>query len=92
MYTKVNNAIKLLSDKITGDVRSDDALKFTQAALNLAHVLAVQNNINEQPKAVAKWLSKMTLDGYCSATNFKEEVILCLESGEWREEELQEEQ
>mgnify|MGYP001598582648 CR=1 FL=1 len=33
-------AITLLAKKITADVKADDALKFTQAALNLAHVLA----------------------------------------------------
>ena len=40
MKTEVENAIKLLAEKITSDVKADDALKFTQAALNLAHVEA----------------------------------------------------
>ena len=38
MKTEIENAIKLLAQKITGDVKADEALKFTQAALNLAHV------------------------------------------------------
>jgi hypothetical protein len=40
METAIESAIKLLAEKITGDIKSDDALKFTQAALNLAHVEA----------------------------------------------------
>jgi hypothetical protein len=38
-------AIKLLAGKITGDLKSDDALKITQSALNLAHVLATLDNM-----------------------------------------------
>lgn len=38
MKTEIEAAIKILAKKITDDVKSDDALKFTQAALNLAHV------------------------------------------------------
>jgi hypothetical protein len=38
----INSAIKLLAEKITSDVKADEALKFTQAALNLAHVQQVQ--------------------------------------------------
>ena len=41
MDTKVNKAIELLAEKINSDVTADEALKFTQAALNLAHVLSV---------------------------------------------------
>lgn len=40
MEAKIENAIKLLVDKSLDNVRGDDALKFTQAALNLAHVAA----------------------------------------------------
>lgn len=46
METAIEKAIKLLAEKITSDVKADDALKFTQAALNLAHVLQV----NKQTK------------------------------------------
>lgn len=42
MEAHIETAIKLLAEKITKDVKADDALKFTQAALNLAHVLATQ--------------------------------------------------
>ncbi len=37
----IAEAIKVLAAKITKDVKGDDALKFTQAALNLAHTDAV---------------------------------------------------
>ena len=38
-------AIKVLAEKVTSDMKSDDALKYTQAALNLAHVLATIDNM-----------------------------------------------
>ena len=44
MEKAIEDAIKLLAEKIKSDVKPDDALKFTQAALNLAHVSAVQRN------------------------------------------------
>ena len=37
---KIDKAIDVLADKITDASKSDDALKFTQAALNLAHTKA----------------------------------------------------
>ena len=40
MKTEIEAAINLLAGKITGDIKADDALKYTQAALNLAHVKA----------------------------------------------------
>ena len=40
MKTEIETAIKTLTDQIKPDMKADDALKFTQAALNLAHVLA----------------------------------------------------
>jgi hypothetical protein len=33
----IKDAIQLLSEKIIQEIKPDDALKFTQAALNLAH-------------------------------------------------------
>lgn len=42
MTETIENAIKKLAEKITSDIKSDDALKYTQAALNLAHVLQVK--------------------------------------------------
>jgi hypothetical protein len=45
MEDAIKNGIKLLAEKITKDVKSEDALRFTQAALNLEHVLATKNNI-----------------------------------------------
>jgi len=44
MEKAIEDAIKLLAEKIKSDVKPDEALKFTQAALNLAHVSAVQRN------------------------------------------------
>jgi len=38
----IENTMKLLALNITKTTKSEDALRFTQAALNLAHVLAVQ--------------------------------------------------
>ena len=45
MKNEIETAIKLLSEKINQSVKSEDALRFTQAALNLAHVLATINNM-----------------------------------------------
>lgn len=42
MKEKIDKAIEVLADKINTNVKADEALKFTQAALNLAHVNAVQ--------------------------------------------------
>jgi len=41
MKEAIERAVKLLAEKITKDIKSEDALRFTQAALNLEHVLAV---------------------------------------------------
>lgn len=38
MNVKLDDAIDTLCKKITKDVTADDALKYTQAALNLANV------------------------------------------------------
>lgn len=42
MKAEIERAIKLLAEKINGDVKPDEALKYTQAALNLAHVEATR--------------------------------------------------
>jgi hypothetical protein len=47
MEKSIQDAITLLSKKIVGDVKADDALKFTQAALNLAHVAAVTKSMQK---------------------------------------------
>jgi hypothetical protein len=47
MKKEIERAIKLLAEKIDGPVKSEDALRYTQAALNLAHVLATLNNMKE---------------------------------------------
>jgi hypothetical protein len=45
MKKTIEKAVKLLAEKITADIKSEDALRFTQAALNLEHVLAVWGKI-----------------------------------------------
>lgn len=45
MKEEIGTAIKLLAEKTNNSVKSEDALRFTQAALNLAHVLATLNNM-----------------------------------------------
>ena len=50
MEEEIQKAIKLLAEKITGNIKSDDALRYTQAALNLQHVLQVNSVIEEQIK------------------------------------------
>jgi len=45
MKTATEEAIKVLAEKVTSDMKSEDALKYTQAALNLAHVLATLDNM-----------------------------------------------
>lgn len=47
MEKSINDAIKLLAEKVIKDVKSEDALRFTQAALNLAHVLQVKSVIKK---------------------------------------------
>lgn len=39
MKESVEKAIQLLAEKVTSDTTSIQALQYTQAALNLAHVL-----------------------------------------------------
>ena len=38
---KLLNTIEILVDKIKSDVKADDALKYTQSALNVAHTIQV---------------------------------------------------
>lgn len=46
MKDKIEKAIKTLTDRASkDDTTADEALKFTQAALNLAHVSATFHNI-----------------------------------------------
>lgn len=41
---KLAEAIESIADKITGDVKADDTLKLTQAALNVAHTIHMLRN------------------------------------------------
>jgi len=50
MEKAINNAIKLLAEKIKGNIDSGDALRFSQAALNLQHIFAVQAEIKKISK------------------------------------------
>ncbi len=45
MEKKIEEAIERLTERITGTEKSEDALRFTQAALNLTHILATKDNI-----------------------------------------------
>jgi len=45
MKDELEKAIRLLAERITYDVTGDEALKLTQAALNLAHVAATFENM-----------------------------------------------
>ena len=47
MKTESENAIKILAKKGGEAEKADDALKLTQAALNLAHVLATIYNMKK---------------------------------------------
>lgn len=38
-------SLRLLCERIDESVKSEDALRFTQAALNIAHVLATLDNM-----------------------------------------------
>jgi len=46
MKSETEKAIIVLAKKVTEDIKPDEALKYTQAALNLAHVLATLANID----------------------------------------------
>ena len=54
MENSIKNGIKLLAEKITKDVKSEDALRFTQSALNLAHVLATEASTKHLEKKSLK--------------------------------------
>jgi len=41
MKEELEKAIKILAEMITKDMKADDALKYTQAALNAAHTIQV---------------------------------------------------
>lgn len=48
MNEEIDNAIKFLCEKNAGEVKSHEALQFTQAALNLAHVKQVLAQATKQ--------------------------------------------
>jgi hypothetical protein len=48
MEKAIEKAVKLLAERITEEVKADDALKLTQAALNLEHVLDVKATISQR--------------------------------------------
>lgn len=51
MDEKIDNAIEVLAGKIVQAVQPDQALKFTQATLNLAHAKSVLEAIKRGSKA-----------------------------------------
>ena len=44
---KLTKAIEILADKIIGDIKADDALKFTQAANNAANTICALSNMKK---------------------------------------------
>lgn len=48
MKESVEKSIKLLAEKITDNIKSEDAIRFSQSALNLAHILATLNLHNKE--------------------------------------------
>ena len=46
MKAKLEASVKVLAEKITSETKADDALKYTQAALNLTHALATLSNMD----------------------------------------------
>lgn len=50
MDEKIDFSIKVLLDKIRPTVKFDEALKFTQAALNLAHVRQIYLVVEAEKK------------------------------------------
>jgi len=45
MNTEIDTAIKNLTERINNNVDSGDALRYTQAALNLAHAKTVLSDL-----------------------------------------------
>jgi len=50
MKQAIERAIMVLLAKITEDINSEDALRLTQAALNLQQVLSIKHNIHLEEK------------------------------------------
>lgn len=48
MKTEIETAVEVLTKKIDNTVKADEALKFTQAALNLAHTSQVLELIKDK--------------------------------------------
>ena len=47
MEEKIDRAIEILAGKIVQSVKADEALKYTQAALNLAHTKGILKEIRK---------------------------------------------
>lgn len=47
MSDQIDKSIEKLAEKIVSDIKPDEALKFTQAALNLAHTKATLAHIKK---------------------------------------------
>lgn len=48
MKQALDQSIELLAKKVTEEIKPEEALKFTQAALNLSHVRAMYHAIELQ--------------------------------------------
>ena len=47
MEKAIESAMEILAKQIKQETKADDALKYTQATLNLAHVLAVRGGVKK---------------------------------------------
>lgn len=48
MEKSINDVIESLAERISKDVKSADALRFTQSVLNLAHALQVMAAVDKK--------------------------------------------
>jgi hypothetical protein len=49
MKDNIEKAIEVLAEKITAETKPDDAMKYSQAALNLCHILQGLHNFQSYP-------------------------------------------
>ena len=50
MKEAVASAMKVLAEQVKPNMKSEDALRYTQSALNLAHVLSVTEDTKNRRK------------------------------------------
>lgn len=50
MKTEIEKAMKVLAKKVTNETKPEEALKYSQSVLNLAHARAVTMDVNKREK------------------------------------------